>query len=183
MSSTTAAIGALVLVPIAIAASAAYIAIKTTEGYKRLSQYCSNIWIKSPLNQIRNRQRRRYYGSDISSSQPYADSWVDLESVISHQEFGTFINQSTPQRYKSICKEKSEEYDTARCVWHPPRNNRLMWSFADPKPSGLVHSGLSSVTKPLPVLHRLERSSTEDRDFQVGLMNAGEARPQERTDH
>jgi hypothetical protein len=183
MSSTTAAIGALVLVPIAIAASAAYIAIKTTEGYKRLSRYCNNLWLKSPLNQTQNRRRRKCYGSDISSSQAYADSWVDLESVISHHEINTFINQKSPQRYESFNKEKSEAYDTVQRVWHPPRNNRLMWSFADLKSQGPRHSGLSSVTIPLPVLHRLERSSTEDGDFQIVPMRAGEARPQGQTDH
>lgn len=183
MSSTTAAIGALVLVPIAIAASAAYIAIKTTEGYKRLSRYCNNIWLKSPLNQTQNRRRQKCYGSDIPSSQTYADSWDDLESVTSHHELGTFINQSTPRRYKGICKETPEEYDTLQRVWHPPRNNRLMWSFADPKSQGPSHLGLSSVAKPLPVLHRPERSSTEDGKFQVAPMRTGEAHPQEQTDH
>lgn len=183
MSSTTAAIGALVLVPIAIAASAAYIAIKTTEGYKRLSRYCNNIWARSPFNQSESRRRRRLYRSDTSSNQGYADSWIDLESLPSHQDISTFINQSTPRRYASISKEKSDEVETVRRIWHPPRNNRLMWSFVDPKLQSLGRSGLSSVAKPLPVVHRPERSSTEEEGFQIAPTRVAEAHPVGQTDH
>jgi hypothetical protein len=185
MSSTTTEIGALVLVPIAIAASAAYIAIKTTEGYKRLSQYCSRIWRRSPFNQIENRRRRKLHGSDVSSHRAYADSWIDLESVRSRHEISTFINQSPAGRYesKSDSKGKSDESDTVRRVWHPPRNNRLMWSFADPKSLSLGRSGLSSVARPLPVVHRPERSSTDDGTFQAAMTRTGEARPLGQTDH
>ena len=185
MSSTTTAIGALVLVPIAIAASAAYIAIKTTEGYKRLSRYCSHIWRRSPLNQTESRRRRKLHGSDVSSNQAYADSWIDLESVRSGHEIRTFINQSPSRRYasNSNSKGKSDESDTVRRVWHPPRNNRLMWSFADPKSPSPGRSGLSSVARPLPVVHRPERSSTDDGTIQVALTRTWEARPLGQTDH
>lgn len=176
MSSTTTAIGALVLVPIAIAASAAYIAIKTTEGYKRLSRYCSHIWLRSPLNQVESRRRRKLHASDISSSHAYADSWIDLESVGSVPELSNFINQTPPRRYSSNSKEKSEENDSVRRVWHPPRSSRLTWSFADPKFRGLCHSGLSNVARPLPVIHRQERSSTEDGTLQARVPKIEEAR-------
>lgn len=169
MSSNTQAIGALVLVPIVIAASAAYIAIKTTEGYKRLSRYCTHIWLKSPLNQTESRRRRKLYRSDISPNPAYADSWVDLESVASRQGISTFINQTPPRRYANISKA-SDDSDTVRRVWHPPRDNRLTWSFADPKPLGLARSALSSVSRPLPVVHRPERSSsTEDETMSLPL--------------
>jgi hypothetical protein len=184
MSSTTKAVGALVLVPIAIAASAAFIAIKTTEGYKRLARYCSHIWLKSPLNHTASRRRRKFYGSDFSSNQAYVDSWVDLESASIQDQIDAFINQSTPRRYSSVSRDKFDESDSVRRVWHPPRNNRLAWSFADPKSRSLGRSGLSSVAKPLPVVHRPERSSTEDEPFQATLTRAGGgARLQGQTDH
>jgi hypothetical protein len=182
MSSNTQAAGALILVPIAIAASAAYVAIKTTEGYNRLTRYCKSIWIKSPLNTIETRRRRKLYRSDISSNQAYADSWVDLESIGSCHDISNFINQGTPERYASISKDKSEESETIRRVWHPPRNSRLMWSFTDPRPRSPGRSGLSSVAKPLPVVHRQDRSSAEDEAFQLAQTRAGEARLAGQTD-
>jgi hypothetical protein len=184
MSSTTTAIGALVLVPILIAASAAYVAVKTTEGYKRLSRYCIHLWFKSPLNRTESRRRRKLHASDISANQAYADSWVDLESVGSgNRRISTFINQTPPRRYTSDSRDKSGENDTVRRVWHPPRNNRLTWSFADPKSRSPARSGLSNVAKPLPVIHRPERSSTEDGTFQPVLTMTGGARALDPTDH
>ena len=181
MSSNTQAIGALVLVPIVIAASAAYIAIKTTEGYKRLSRYCNHVWLKSSLNQTESRRRRKLYRSDISSNPAYGDTWVDLESVASRQGISAFINQTPPRRYANISKE-SDESDTVRRVWLPPRDSRLTWSFADPKPHGLGRSGLSSVARPLPVVHRPERSSTEDEMPHLPLWKSAGARHTERID-
>jgi hypothetical protein len=180
-NNNTPAISALVLVPIAIAASAAYVALKTTVLYQHASRFCSNLWHQSRLNPAEARRRRRLKlsRSDISSTQVYADSWVDLESITSQPGISAFIDQSPPQQQQRDSEDKSsDESETPSRVWHPPRHSRLAWSFADPRAPNHRRSGSSSVARPLPVVPRPERSSAEDADadFRVARISAWAAR-------
>ena len=158
MNSTTSAIGALILVPIVIAASAAYIALKTTELSKRIVTFCRNLWDDwYPWSNKRCHQRRRKIrASDPLYSQPYADSWYDLESIHSRQGFSRFINQS-PRKSLSGSDEQYSGNDTRR-IWHPDRANRLTWSFTNPRSQSPNLFESSNVVRPLPVALRPEKS-------------------------
>src|SRR5271170_3023893 len=80
MTSNPGAIGALILVPIAIAGSVAFIAIKTTHFWHKTSVRCTAFFAWPRSN--RTKQRR----SGLLTSQVYADSWCDLESTHSCKE-------------------------------------------------------------------------------------------------
>jgi hypothetical protein len=146
MSSNPGAVGALILVPIAIAGSVAFIAIKTTHfWHKNNRRYKAFFtWPRSD----RTKQRR----SDLSTSQVYADSWCDLESTRSCEE-GNQI-QLSPAK------------NTLSRTWHPHRSSRLTWSFGgSPKSRDPNHSESSrSVQTPLPVVARPERSQCQEGD-------------------
>ena len=168
MNSSTSAIGALILVPIVIAASAAYIALKTTEFSECIVPLCRDLWDDwCPWSDKRRRQRRRKRnGSDPSFAQSYADSWYDLDSTHSREGFSRFINQSPP-RHLSGNKDQGIEDGTARKVWHPDRANRLTWSFTNPRSRSPNPFGSSNVVKPLPAALRPGRSSGENGDGRV----------------
>ena len=69
MSSDTPAVAALILVPIAIAGSAAYVALKTSHLYKRVSRAFGSLWNhKGPSIRI-HRQVHKLRRCDLSSSQ------------------------------------------------------------------------------------------------------------------
>lgn len=146
MTSNPGAVGALILIPIAIAGSVAFIAIKTTHIWHKTSIRCKAffIWPRSD----RKKQRR----SDLSTSQVYADSWCDLESTHSCEE----RNQV----------RLSPTKDTLTKIWHPHRSSRLTWSFGgSPRSRDPNHSELSkSVQTPLPVATRPERSQCQEED-------------------
>jgi hypothetical protein len=139
MTSNTGAVGALILVPIAISGSVAFIAIKTTHFLHKTSRRCKAFitWPRSD----RTKQRR----SNLSTSQVYADSWCDLESIHSCKE-GSLV-------------ELSSIKGTLNRVWHPHRSSRLMWSFGgSPTSRNPNHSESSkSVQTPLPVVLRPKR--------------------------
>jgi len=150
------AIGALIIVPIVIAASAAYIALKTHSVFQSIARTCCRIWEeKSPWSRRRALERRKQKRSDFSSTQAFADSWCDLESLhsahkTSEQSFSTFIGQSPSHRSLSEGDERAL-LDTPKLIWHPTRSARLMWSFANPKSPDRNRFELSSVARPSPV--------------------------------
>jgi hypothetical protein len=146
MTSNPGGVGALILVPIAIAGSVAFIAIKTTHFWQKTSTRYKAFFTWPRRD--RTKQRR----SDISTSQVYADSWCDLESTHSCEE-GNQV-QLSPTK------------DTLTKVWHPYRSSRLTWSFGDsPKSRNPNHSESSkSVQIPLPVAARPERSQCQEED-------------------
>ncbi|KAG4429880.1 hypothetical protein IFR05_014637 [Cadophora sp. M221] len=88
-SSNNSAIGALILVPIVIAASAAFIAIQASEFFKRAGRNIKNFWNNSCpwSNNNQTIRRRKVRRSNLRSSQLYADSWIDLESIDSRQGY------------------------------------------------------------------------------------------------
>jgi hypothetical protein len=144
MTSNPGAIGALILVPIAIAGSVAFIAIKITHFWHKTSRRCKAFitWPRSDRTKLRR--------SNLSTSQVYADSWCDLESIHSCKE-------------ESLV-ELSSIKGTLNRVWHPPRSSRLMWSFGgSPKSRNPNHSESSkSMQTPLPVVLHPERSQYQE---------------------
>jgi hypothetical protein len=155
MSSNT-AIGALIIVPILIAASAAYIALKTHSGCQHIVSYCRQVWDeKSPWFRPRTIQRRKQKRSDLASSQIFADSWCDLESLNSISNsprgYSTFIGQSPRRRSLGEGDERATFFDSPRRIWHPTRSARLMWSFTNPRLPSRSLFELSNVVRPSPV--------------------------------
>lgn len=146
MTSNSGAVGALILVPIAIAGSVAFIAIKTTHFCDKTSRRCKALlsWPQSG--------RKKQKWSSISTSQVYADSWCDLESVRSCKE----------ENYAELSFTK----DTLNRVWHPYRSSRLTWSFGEsPKSRNLNRSELlKNVQTPLPIVTRPERPQCLEED-------------------
>lgn len=163
MSNGHSAIGALIIVPIFIAASAAFIAIKLPQFCARLGRNIKNVWNKCfPWSSThQDRRTRKLRRSNLPSSQLYADSWVDLESIDSREDYSTFINQpSSPRKSLSESDQhKIEAGDSAKRIWHPTRTDRLAWSFTARNRNPF---GLSSVAKPSPTARRPERLSAED---------------------
>ncbi|KAL2060923.1 hypothetical protein VTL71DRAFT_8975 [Oculimacula yallundae] len=172
MNSNNHAIGALILVPIVIAASAAFIAIYASEFCKRAGRSIKNFWNKSyPWSGIKKSTRRRKLRrSNLPSSQLYADSWVDLESIDSREGYSTFINQKSFSRHRSLSEgDKDDAFgDTAKKIWHPSRSARLAWSFANPRSPSRNLFASSSVAKPSPIARRPERLSAEDAALLAG---------------
>jgi hypothetical protein len=139
MTSNPGAVGALILVPIAIAGSVAFIAIKTTHFWDKASRRCKTLFT---WRQSSGTKQRR---SNFSSSQAYVDSWCDLESIYSRKE----------ENLIGLSPAKAN----LNRIWHPHRSSRLTWSFGDsPKLRNPNHSESSkSVLTPLPVVVRPER--------------------------
>jgi hypothetical protein len=179
MSNNPPASAALILVPIAIVASAAYIAIKTSEFTKRTVHFLRGFCIQwSPANIVRNRVYRKYKQrcSDLSS-QNYGDSWCDLESVREEPLIISNYNiQSSFNSRKNIGEsgQNSEFQNETTRIWHPTRDSRLTWSFMNPEslPPNLFE--LSNVVKPLPDARRLGRHTADDADLQVARRRAEE---------
>jgi len=162
MSSGSIAIGALVLVPIAIAVSAAFIALKCAEASKRIGRYIRRFWDSYYPWSRNNRTRRRR--SDLNLNQHYANSWADLESTNTKRGYATFIGQSP--RHNSVKSHSKADAksgdDIPGEIWHPTRSARLMWSFTNPRSPNHRRSGLSSVARPSPIARRAERLSADD---------------------
>jgi hypothetical protein len=167
MSSSSFAIGALILVPIVIAASAAYLALKCAEFFKRIGRYCGRFWDEYyPWSHNNKTRRLRSKRSDLSSTPFYADSWADLESINTERGYDTFIGQS-PRRnsFKSVSEGRERPIlssENTGEVWHPTRSTRLMWSFTNQRSPNRRRSELSSVAKPSPAARRAERLSADD---------------------
>jgi hypothetical protein len=155
MTNNAAVVGALILVPIVIAASIAFIAIKTTHLWYKARKSCQKFFNWDQVEPIKHRR------SDLSASRADADSWCDLESTISWGEENQA--QITPVR------------ETSRRIWHPHRSSRLTWSFGEsPVSRGPNHSESSrSVQTPLPVVARPERRQRPEEDPQDVLIPLG----------
>jgi hypothetical protein len=187
MSSSSFAIGALILVPIVIAASAAYFALKCAEFFKRFGRYCRRFWEEYYPWSYNNRTRRlRNKRSDLSSTPFYADSWADLESLNTERGYDTFIGQSPRRKSLKSLSEGGEGPDLSEEntgeIWHPTRSTRLMWSFTNPRSPNRRRSELSNVAKPFPAARRAERLSADDAALLASPMKAWGHRRAE-TDH
>jgi hypothetical protein len=155
MTNNPAAVGALILVPIVIAGSVAFIAIKATHFCHNAHKRCKKFFSWPRVERTKQRH------SDVSASRADADSWYDLESTISREEENQVQISATT--------------DTVKRIWHPHRSSRLTWSFGGSLVSrGLNHSESSrSVQTPLPVVACPERSRCLEEDLQDVLMPLG----------
>lgn len=162
MSSSNPAIGALILVPIVIAASAAFIALKAAGFFKAAHSWWRDFWARSGIKDINLKPRRKLRRSNLSSRSVYGDSWLELDSVDSRQDIhiSTFINQSPKRkRFSSSSGDKSKDILTPEEVWHPSRNTRLLWSFTNPRSKNPNPFGSSNAVRPLPPAQIRETSS------------------------
>ena len=179
------AFGALILVPIVIAGSAAFLAIKAPEVYTKTAGLCIRGWKSCTrvLPWTGSKQSRKIRRSDSFSAQVYADSWVDLESNHSDRVFSTFIGQS-PVRKANSDGSKDESVrsnDTPRRIWHPSRSTRLMWSFGNPRSQSPNPFESSNAVRPLPVA-RLPARGHEDVISPALPMRVREVRRMAQTD-
>ncbi|RDL35822.1 uncharacterized protein BP5553_06434 [Venustampulla echinocandica] len=161
MSSSNGAISALILVPIVIAASAAFIALKTQRGFQSIFEYFLRIWEdNSPWSHRgKNTHRRKQKRSDLSSTQIYADSWCDLESIHSGrsaQAYSTFIGQTG-----SKANMASQPFESSTLELH-------QLDISRPKPLRIVKRSQTISGSPAPrkALRRGRRasSSSDQRD-------------------
>ena len=189
MSSDTSspAIGALVLVPIVIAASAAYIAIKTSETADRLGRYCSKLWNNRFLwfQAQQTQRRRKLRRSNLPSTQLYADSWCDLESGDDDTRYTPFLGQE--RRSKSYSEGDKDnigiQLENPKQIWHPSRSTRLLWSFTNPRSLSPLRLGSSSAARPLQAARLPERLSEPDAKVPIApLFKAREVHRWESTD-
>ncbi|CAD6505842.1 BgTH12-01329 [Blumeria graminis f. sp. triticale] len=149
-------VGALILVPIIIAASAAFIAVKATDYIQVLTKYLSKSWkknrLRTTIGKLSKKSHRRYKSRSI---QTFADSWCDIESTCSGQGsvYNHFQGQEILERPHTL---------KSGIIWHPSRASRLAWSFASP--ISLNHNlfGLSNVAKPSAIARRQEKVLMED---------------------
>ena len=182
MSSNNSAIGALILVPIFIAASAAYFALKAAELSESLARFVSNTWNKhSPWSsRYPSRRQRKLRRSNLRSSQHYSDSWLDLESIDSRQGYSRFIGQNT-HRSPPDGQQKAEVELGPTQIWHPSRSTRLAWSFMNPRSPSRSLFELSSVARPSPATRRPQRLSADDADLLARPSRVSGARRSEPT--
>jgi hypothetical protein len=182
MNSSNPPIGALIIVPIFIAASAAFVALKTQHGFQAISLFCRRTWNRRPnwafaSTETRNRKQKR----SNARSYAYADSWYDLESAHSSQSidpFSPFVGQSPVSKSYSEgdLHTRYNHTPTPSEVWHPARSNRLLWSFRNPESKSPRRSELSNVARPSPVAHRPERLSADDAHLLVHPLRVRGAR-------
>lgn len=97
------------MVPIAIAAGVAFVAIKTTDIWPSIKGWFANSCFRHLFFWRRNKAPE-----DLKSS---PDSFCDLEGVQSpHFQAGSLV-------------ERPPSRETPTKIWHPDRSNRLKWSF------------------------------------------------------
>lgn len=140
-----ATVGALVFVPIIIAASAAFVAVKTTDIFKSTIDRWQ-AWNPS-LPGLKHKK-----ACITTPPQGYGDSFCDLESAGGAED--TVIGQAT---------DIGNAVPTPAKIWHPHRSHRLTWAFSGPPPpqsQDRSHYGLSSVRRPSAVAQIPTRSQS-----------------------
>lgn len=164
------AVGALILVPIIIAASAAFIALKASDYSQALARFICKYWhnhsLWSDIEKTCKRKRLKRSKAQ-SSSQLYADSWCDLESGSSEQE--TRYDQFIGQDSEGGARLESGKIITLadhRTLWHPSRASRLAWSFTDPISRDQSQLKPPKLVKPLATAQPLKRQPVKDMTFQ-----------------
>lgn len=105
---------ALIIVPIVIAASAAFVALKAVGFFESVHLFCRTHWDKSRLNWKNKPDKhahRKLRRSNLSSKSVYRDSWVELGSLDSRWDvpLSTFVNQSP--RKKNIAGSSGTKSD------------------------------------------------------------------------
>lgn len=159
MSNSTSAVGALILVPVAIAFCAAFLALKTAGLFEHIYKFLHPYWekIKISLSDSFVSKRRKVRKSNIRSSQTYGDSWCDLESIASRQDlYSRFIGQPPKKSLRGKLSSSTWDKDDVfgpepPQIWHPSRSTRLAWSFTNPRSPSLSRFESSSVVRRSPV--------------------------------
>lgn len=126
-NTNTPAIGALIIVPIVIAASIAWIAIKISHAGSSVASRCAQEyqhWL--------HRKRIRY-----SRSRSFNESLTDLDSLFKH---------AVPPQTGS----KKARHEQA---WHPPQQTRAVWTFSN-RYQNLRRCELSNVRRLPPIRSR-----------------------------
>lgn len=98
------------MVPIAIAAGVAFLAIKTTDIWPSAKRWITD----SCFRHLFFCRRKKKAPEDLKSS---PDSFCDLEGV------------QSPYFQAGSLVERPLSRDTPTKIWHPDRSNRLKWSF------------------------------------------------------
>lgn len=160
MTSYNPATGALVLVPIAIALSLAFIAVKTSHFSGKFASFCRRVWgNRSPLSSAPRSRGRKLRRSNLSSVEVYGDSWCDLRSIDSREELPRFnkkeVRSASIHNLPAFTGHSDELLDQ---IWHPSRSTRLSWAFTNRRSLSPHLFASSSVAKPSPVVHPETRS-------------------------
>lgn len=165
------AVGALILVPIIIAASAAFIALKASDYSQALGRFICKYWhnhsLWSDIEKTCKRKRLKRPKAG-SSGQLYADSWCDLESGSSEQEtrYDQFIGQH-PEGNLNLEVGNIITFADHRTLWHPSRASRLAWSFTDPLPLDQSHSKSPKLSKPSATAQPLKKQTVKNAGIPV----------------
>lgn len=153
MTNYQSAIGALILCPIVIAVSAAFIVVKSTQCCKYIIQYCRWSWqnrANRGSNQLQKIDRSSPYNKGI-----YADSWIVLESINSTRDL--FIHQAPHRQRECSAGSTQGLNETVTQVWHPSHASRPACNSTKPIPQSQSHYeslNVVSILKPLPVAQR-----------------------------
>ena len=188
MNSSSQALGALILVPIAIALGAAFLAVKTVGLFEYIFKLVQPYFDAVRKHHYDKRQakghgkRHRLRKSNLRIYQTWGDSWQDLESCSSREEtYSRFIGQAkSSQASSNTSSNNILPIPEPAQVWHPSRSNRMSWSFTNPRSSSRSLYESLSVARPSPVARRAECRSADV----VLLMRHGKAkavRPSVRT--
>jgi hypothetical protein len=149
-------LGVLILIPFFIAASAAFLALKTTKAGKQIFQY-----LRAHTRALRSTNRRRKdHRSNTQSDQVYGDSFSNLESANNLNEIFT---------EQSLATQQDNGKETLKKIWHPNRSSRLTWSFENSQSPDQSHFESLSVQKPVPVAHAPEKTQLQDGNSQDQL--------------
>lgn len=169
-NNTNPAIGALILVPIIIAVSAAFIAIKASDYSRALTGFVCKSWhTHRPWSEIEQSQKRhRPKRLNSHSSQSYAKSWCDLEVKSSEHEtkYDSFIGQGL-NRGSIIEGKRGKPYDSRFKKWHPNPASHLAWTFVNFASQHPSHFESSNVARPSATALRPGRLSVEVEDSQA----------------
>jgi hypothetical protein len=165
MNNNNPTIGALILLPVAIAFCAAFLALKTAGLFKHIYHFLNPHWIylRHWLVKKRSKEARKIRRSNVRTHRIYGDSWIDLESFSSrHNQYDKFIGQTadkTSRDRSSISDWGREDIPVSEPakVWHPSRSTRMTWSFTNPRSPSLSHLGLSNVARLSPATRPTER--------------------------
>jgi hypothetical protein len=145
-------VGALILVPIAIAGGIAFIAVKIPDFWRKITTFFQAWSLCS------RPKRKKINRSDLSTSQAYPDSWSDLESSRS-LEHSILVPETRESPRRNIPLG-----DPPSRIWHPSRSSRLTWSFGEDQRSQSLNPCESSkgVQRPLPVALHPEKARSQN---------------------
>ncbi|KAI0998473.1 hypothetical protein K3495_g9722 [Podosphaera aphanis] len=171
------AIGALILVPILIAASAASIALKASDYSQAFARFVRNYWHSHAprFGSSVLASRRKLRRSNFHSSQLHSDLWYDLDSVYSDQEIG-YSGFTGKEVSVSAQRNKGNSTSESHDPWHPFHTEQSEWSFMKSKSQHQDHCELQNVARPSATARRPTRLSVGDAALLARPVRVREAR-------